>query len=219
MIAEKLNDWVTLYEGDCHDVLPLLTGIDAVVTDPPYGLGKRLSGGKWGANNSGFDWDVLPDLVPLLAMKLPTIIWGGNYFQLPPSRCQLIWWKPDAPPTMADAEVAWTNFDANTRLLRHTIAATRESKERALGHPTQKPLRVMRWCISHLPADANVILDPFAGSGTTGVAAMLEGRKCILIEKDPQYCEIIRRRIDKATGTGSGSLFAPKHSLFEEEPC
>ena len=193
---ETIGD-ATLYLGDCRDILPTLGKVDAVVTDPPYGLGKRMQGGTWGAqvHNEGFlKWDLEAphDVVSgLIARSVPTIIWGGNYFEVPPSRCWLNWDKVNAVPTMADFEQAWTNLD-------------RPSKRKALpvgrvefGHPTQKPLPLMLWCLSFLPG-GGITLDPFMGSGTTGVACVLEGRSFIGIEIDPGYFDIACRRIEEA---------------------
>ena len=194
--VEHIGD-ATLYLGDCRDILPGLGKVDAVVTDPPYGLGKRMQGGTWGAqdHNSGFlKWDLEApqDVVSsLIAMNIPAIIWGGNYFQVPPSRCWLNWDKVNAVPTMADFEQAWTNLD-------------RPSKRRCLpvgrvefGHPTQKPLPLMEWCLGFLPS-ARIILDPFMGSGTTGVACANLGRSFIGIEREPSYFDIACRRIEEA---------------------
>jgi site-specific DNA-methyltransferase (adenine-specific)/modification methylase len=94
---------------------------------------------------------------------------------------------------MADAELAWTNLDANTRCLVHSIAATNAER---VGHPTQKPLAVMRWTLGQF--DAETVLDPFMGSGTTGVAAVKLGRKFVGVEIDEGYFEIARRRIAEA---------------------
>ena len=187
----------TLYLGDCRDVLPTIGAVDAVVTDPPYGLGKRMQGGTWGAAAKYADMRVWDELAPadvvatLLALEKPSIVWGGNYFPVPESRCWLSWDKQNSVPTMADFELAWTNFD-------------RPSKRKSLpvgvhewGHPTEKPLRLMEWCLTFIP-DAQTILDPFMGSGTTGVAAVQMGRKFIGIERDEGYFEIACRRIEQA---------------------
>lgn len=186
-------DDVTLYCGDCLDILPTLGHVDAVVTDPPYGLGKKLDGGSWGNIST---WDILPPIYDLLPMAKIVVIWGGNYHILPPSRGWLAWYKPDAPPSMASMELAWTNLDMNSRLLSQTIAAT--NAERA-GHPTQKPAALMAWCleIAKVPIGATV-LDPFMGSGTTGVACVRTGRRFIGIEIDPTYFAIAQRRIAEA---------------------
>jgi len=196
---EQIGD-CTLYLGDCRDILPTLGKVDAVVTDPPYGLGKRMQGGTWGAqvHNEGFlKWDLEAphDVVSgLIARSVPTIIWGGNYFEVPPSRCWLSWHKPDAPPTLSHFELAWTSLDRTSRQISQSIAATNGER---VGHPTQKPLRVMAWCLDFVP-DAALILDPFMGSGTTGVACVLAGRRFIGIEREPAYFDIACRRIEEA---------------------
>ena len=185
----------TLYQGDCMEVMPTLGRVDAVVTDPPYGLGKRMQGGTWGAkdHNSGFlKWDlVTPDWLPEAIGVTPAIVWGGNYLPFPPSRCWLIWSKINAVPTMADFEQAWTNLDRPSKRMDLPVGRVE------YGHPTQKPLALMKWCLGFLP-DAKTILDPFMGSGTTGVACVKTGRKFIGIELDPDYFDIACKRIRDA---------------------
>ena len=192
-----------LYNADCRDVVSGLTGIDAVVTDPPYGIKSGIVADrptKWqrgaGRETEGWDGGAIDFLPSLLNLGRTQVVWGGNYYSLPPSRCWLVWQKPDAVPSMADVELAWTNMDANSRCIRHTIAATRDHDERT-GHPTQKPLRVMLWTLDQV-RDANVILDPLMGSGTTGVACVKRGRRFIGIEKDPQHFAAACRRIEAA---------------------
>ena len=184
--------------GDCREILPKYGGTSlAVVTDPPYGLGKRMQGGTWGAqdHNSGFlRWDLeTPDDVieTLLALEVPTIIWGGNYFKVPPSRCWLIWHKVNAVPTMADFEMAWTNLDRPAKQKSLSVGRVE------FGHPTQKPLTLMEWCLGFIP-NSQTIIDPFMGSGTTGVACANLGRSFIGIEREPAYFDIACRRIAKA---------------------
>ena len=194
------HSWCELHHADCLDVLPITAG--AVVTDPPYGLGKRMQGGTWGAKNKEMMiWDALPaevsgllELAPLLA------IWGGNYYPLPPSRGWLVWHKPDAVPTMANAELAWTNQDRNTRQISWSIAATNAER---VGHPTQKPVRVMAWTLEQLgvPKGATV-LDPYMGSGTTAIACIRLGMNFIGIERDAAHyktaCDRIAHELDGA---------------------
>ena len=188
-----------LYLADCLDVLPALEKADAVITDPPYGLGARLSGGTWGTKFSGgLEWDQKPPdfLREVSQAGAVCVFWGGNYFELPPSRCWLVWAKPDAVRTMADVELAWTSLDANSRLLRHSIAATNAER---VNHPTQKPVRVMSWSIEQAGVpEGGTVLDPFMGSGTTGVACAHLGRRFIGIEIDAAYFEIACARIEQA---------------------
>lgn len=199
-----------LYLADCMDVLPHLTHFDAVIADPPYGLGKKLAGGSWGATATSkevLDWDSDPSsaLMSLIALGSVQIVWGGNYYPMPPSRGWLSWFKPDAPPSMANFELAWTNMDRNARQLSHSIAATNAER---VGHPTQKPLALMKWCIEQA-GNPQTILDPFMGSGTTGVAATQMGRRFVGIERDPRYFEIACRRIEQAQSQGDMFVAPP----------
>ena len=191
---ERIGDCV-LYQGDCLAIMPTLGRVDAVVTDPPYGLASRLQGGTWGKkfDGSDYDWDARPPAANLFG-AVPSIVWGGNYIGLPASRCWLVWYKRDAVRTMADCELAWTNFDANARVFDWTIAATNAER---IGHPTQKPVALMEWCLGFLP-NAQTILDPFMGSGTTLVACAKMGRKGIGIELDPEYFDIACKRVEAA---------------------
>ena len=189
----------TLYQGEAGAVMAVLDAdacCDLLLTDPPYGLAEKLQGGTWGKSFAGEyqDWDAkAPEKLVFLAMEFAPkqIIWGGNYFSMSPSRCWLTWFKRDAVQTMADCELAWTNFDANAKVFDWTIAATNAER---VGHPTQKPVALMRWCIGQA-GDPQTILDPFAGSGTTGVAALQMGRKFIGIEREPAYFKIMCERI------------------------
>lgn len=183
----------TLYLGDCREILPTLGKVDAVVTDPPYGLGERMQGGTWGAADKYADmraWDAEApqDVVDELVKRgAPSVIWGGNYFDLPPSRCWLSWSKLNAVPTMAALELAWTNLDRPAKEIRLPVGVHDK------GHPTQKPLSVMLWSVGFVPP--GVVLDPFMGSGTTGVACVQQGRSFVGIEIEPRYFETACRRI------------------------
>ena len=188
----------TLYLGDCMEILPTLKPVDAVVTDPPYGIGFGAKHTKWSANRGVVlgEWDEnIPDVHCLLDIADEVVIWGGDRFSLPVSRRWLTWVKPDAPPTFASTEFAWTNKNRPARYIIHSISQTNQER---VGHPTQKPIRVMEWSLSFIPDEAEVILDPFMGSGTTGVACMNLGRKFIGIEIEPKYFDIACERIENA---------------------
>lgn len=195
---EYLAEGVTLYLGDCREIVPTLGKVDAVVTDPPYGIGFAAQPTKWQrrAGRTAEKWDdnVVADLPAILAAGSSQIVWGGNYYGLPPSRGWLCWHKPDAPPSMASLELAWMNIDRNARHISVSIGATNAER---VGHPTQKPIAVMVWSIQQLPPPSALILDPFMGSGTTGVAAVRLGRKFIGIEIEPKYFDIACRRISE----------------------
>lgn len=196
------HSWCVIYHADCKDVLPL--ACDAVVTDPPYGIGRtgfqnHHTAGQRKRKMNGFGWDDEPaDVSGLLELAPLVAIWGGNYYPLPPSRGWLVWHKPDAVPSMSNAELAWTNQDRNTRQISWTIAATNAER---LGHPTQKPVRVMAWTLEQLgvPKGATV-LDPYMGSGTTGIACIRLGMNFIGIERDAAHyktaCDRIAHELD-----------------------
>ena len=187
----------TLYLGDCLEILPTLPKVDAVITDPPYGLG--LSSALFLAARSRMDktdWDsaVFDRLDEVRAYGVIQVIWGGNFYDLPPSRGWLSWFKPDAVPTMANFELAWTNLDRPARQISHSISATNGER---VAHPTQKPLRVMGWTIEQAGMPEHV-LDPFMGSGTTGVAAVQLGKRFTGIEIHEPYFAIACERIENA---------------------
>jgi site-specific DNA-methyltransferase (adenine-specific)/modification methylase len=175
------------------EVLPTLGEVDAVVTDPPYGIGitksNRLSVSR-GMGGKSWD-DKAPDLSFL--PDVPSIIWGGNYFELPPTRAPLVWDKNNPGRDFADFEMAWSNLD----MVARRIVQRPMNMDGGKVHPTQKPIAVMEWCLSFLP-DAELIADPFMGSGTTGVACVNLGRKFIGIEKEPEYFDITCQRIQDA---------------------
>lgn len=201
----------SLYLGDCLSVLPHLPKVDAVVTDPPYGIGadtgqaKRanLRHGAAMAPSTDYgqsDWDGEPCkqevIEQMRRISRWQVVFGGNYFVLPPARCWLVWDKLNGANDYADCELAWTNLDKPVRRLAFRWhGMLRDGNDGQRVHPTQKPTDVMRWCLSLLPEHCDTILDPFMGSGTTGVAAVRLGRKFIGIEIEPKYFEIAKRRI------------------------
>ena len=202
---------VRLICADCRDVLPTLGKVDAVVTDPPYGIGAaRGSHSNLRMPDEG--WDDTPADLSCLP-NVPSIIWGGNYFDLPPTRCFLFWDKHPVPPSYAAGELAWTSLNKNAAKWCGRVGDEVAVKDRS--HPTQKPVRLMKWCIGFLP-DAGTILDPFMGSGTTGVAAVKLGRRFIGIEIEPKYFDIAVRRISDALKQPDMFIDKPKPAKQEE---
>jgi site-specific DNA-methyltransferase (adenine-specific) len=188
------DDFATIYHGDCREILPSLPKFDMVLTDPPYGIdfASQPTTYQRAAGMKPEQWDAVRiELPPFNADTI--VIWGGNYFALPISRGWLSWYKPDAPPSMGNVELAWTNKDRNCRQINHSIAATNAER---VGHPTQKPLAVMLWTLSQFP-DCKTILDPYMGSGTTLRAAKDLGRQCVGIEINEHYCELAKRRLSQ----------------------
>jgi len=203
--VEQIGD-ATLYLGDCMEILPTLGKVDAVVTDPPYGIGesneKNATRGKAAppTNYGHYEWDQSPatpeQISAIRASSCHQVIFGGNYFNLPPTSCWLVWDKQNSGD-FADCELAWTNLPKAVRRIYWRWNGMIRKGSDIREHPTQKPVGVMEWCIGHLP-DVNTILDPFMGSGTTGVACAKLGRKFIGIELEPKYFDIACKRIDDA---------------------
>ena len=201
-----------LYCGDCLEILPTLDKVDAVITDPPYGIGenskKNASRGKLAppTDYGDFDWDQSPASQEQLAVCMNlapvVVIWGGNFFGLPAASKWLVWDKQNSGD-FADCELAWTNLPGAVRIFRHMWNGMLRASERGLPryHPTQKPVALLEWCIKQAK-DPEIALDPFMGSGTTGVACMNLGRKFIGIEIEERYFQIACERIDQAQRQG-----------------
>lgn len=197
-----------LWHGDCREVLPLLGKFDAVITDPPYGINaaRTRNSAKDGWVDYGCDgWDLSRPDRETFDLFLPrgrvVIVWGGNYFTdwLPPSMQWLSWDKGQDGFSLADFELAWTNQNKAARRINYPRAlALKDIKQ----HPTQKPEAVMRWCIEQA-GDVKTVLDPFMGSGTTGVACAQMGKAFTGIERERRYFDIACERIDRAQAQGS----------------
>lgn len=204
------NPSLDIYCGDCLEIMPLLPKVDLVVTDPPYGINADLemhkkSGQQYGnaaapkGNYEYSNWDTTTPSKELfnqiIEISKEQIIFGGNFFELPPTRCLLIWDKQNGDNAFADCEIAWTNFDKPIRIKRHMWnGMIRKNGEDRWGHPTQKPIGVIKWAIGHSKL-TGLIFDPFLGSGTTLVACKELRRNGIGIEISEKYCEIAKKRL------------------------
>jgi site-specific DNA-methyltransferase (adenine-specific)/modification methylase len=208
----------TLYLGDCAKVLSMIDKVDAVITDPPYGINenskKVASRGNMAIpkDYGHFDWDKSPppdELIELIRTKGKyQAFFGGNYFTLPPTSCWLVWDKLNGDNDFADCELAWTNWHKAVRRLQWRWNGMIRQGNEERYHPTQKPLEVMKWVIELCPK-SDTILDPFMGSGTTGVAAIQFGKKFIGIEREAKYFDIACKRIEQAVA---------QPQLFKYEP-
>lgn len=186
-----------------------LPQVDLVLTDPPYGINAYSTGTMGGsvlAKQSTYaatSWDSSPptreEIERVISAGTHAILFGGNYFHVPPSSCWLVWDKDNGLNYFADCELAWTNLPKAVRKLRHKwqgmLQEDMANKEQRF-HPTQKPVQVMEWAINQCK-DVRTILDPYMGSGTTLVAAKQLGRQCIGIEREEKYCEIAARRLSQ----------------------
>jgi len=216
--------------GDCLEVLPTLPKVDAVITDPPYGIGessKKVANRQRKGNSTAmadqrdygaFDWDQSPPDASLIQAIRDKgeyqAFFGGNYFGLPATSCWLVWDKLNGDNDFADCELAWTNWPKAVRRLQWRWNGMIRQGNEERYHPTQKPLEVMKWVIELCPK-AGTILDPFMGSGTTGVAAIQLGRSFIGIEREPKYFDIACKRIEQAVA--QGQLFAPERTKQVQE--
>lgn len=202
------DDHITIYHGDCREILPELEPVDLVLTDPPYGIkmdkgfsgfggfGKPILRRRYEQDN----WDkTRPDSIVFercISAGKMSIIWGGNFFAdiLPQSTHWIFWDKLQTMPSFGDGELAWTNSGRKS-IRKVTIQWNGLiGKEDSRYHPTQKPIKLLTWCIvNYTPSDT--VLDPFMGSGTTLRAAKDLGRKAIGIEIEEKYCEIAAKRM------------------------
>lgn len=219
----------TLYLGDCLEVMPMLGEVEHVFSDPPYGIGesqkKNLSRHSKAECTvyAGGDFDHAPASLEQISMMREMsdyqIFWGGNYFELPPARCWLVWDKQNGASDFADCELAWTNMDrAVRRIVWQWSGFMRKGEARGVKrvHLTQKPVEVMEWCLGFLP-NAETILDPFMGSGTTLVACAKMGRKGIGIELDPDYFEIACKRVEDEHKNPSMIAEYTRHAALEQD--
>jgi DNA modification methylase len=184
---------ITIYHGDCREILPTLPKCDLLLTDPPYGIG--IAANPFRQKYLPQEWDNTPCPDDLLTAAMVAaenqVIWGGNYFDLPPVQGFLVWDKQQPEDfSSAMCEMAWTSRTAPAKLFRFRVVGY--FKE----HPTEKPVDLIQWCAGFFP-DAQTILDPFMGSGTTPVAAKNLGRKAIGIEIEERYCEIAAKRLSQ----------------------
>jgi len=197
-----------IIQGDCLEVMRQMPDkcVDLVLTDPPYGLNNKIhDGGTWATHekyNNVLAWDFKPTqklFNEIQRIGKNSIIWGGNYFadMLPVSRCWLTWVKPPFP-TMSEVDFAWTSFDKPAKVYHCP-------RVNPSIHPTQKPEKLINWCIENYSDNGSTIFDPFLGSGTTAVICEGTGRKWVGCEVAPKYCAIARKRI--AAEQAQGKLF------------
>lgn len=233
---ETIAEGVTLYLGDCHEIMPTLGKVDAVVTDPPYGKGERTNrksngrdvSGRLKSNAAGWakDWPPVQGddkpFDPSACLKYPKIVlFGANWFssRLPDASQWIIWDKREqtGPDDNADCEMAWTNLGGPTRIHRQLWRGICRRGEENIAsgegrvHPTQKPIELMAFCLDacRLPPKATV-LDPYMGAGATGVAAVRRGLQFAGIEIEPIYFDTACQRIAAATKQQDMFIEKPK---------
>lgn len=205
------NALATIYHADCRGVVPTLGDFDLLLTDPPYGIGEAAGKNKSRSKLAkakdfgNLTWDNAPpapwviDMVRDAATR--QAIFGGNYFNLPPSKCWLVWDKRNGASHFADCELVWTNFPMAVRQIRWRWAGMlqEDMKNKEIRHhPTQKPVPVVDWIIGLAEKKRPVgsIIDPFMGCGTALVAASRRGILSVGVEREEAYCEAAARRLE-----------------------
>lgn len=184
-----------IINGDCLEVMKTFAdkSFDLVLTDPPYGIG--IASNPFRQKFEKQDWD---NAVPskeyfdeIFRVSKEQIIWGGNYFDLPPSQGFFIWDKKQPRDfSSAMCEYAWSSRQSPAKLYSEWVVQVEKF------HPTTKPIGLMDFCLSFFP-EVKTVLDPFGGSGTTAVSCKKAGKDCTLIEISPEYCEIARKRLEQ----------------------
>lgn len=221
--VEVIGD-ATLILGDCQEIVLAgdeeLGEFDCIVMDPPYGIGAEGGVGKfgkrnWGAEGKDRNWDTSAPTAMvdrLVRMGLPTLIWGGNYFALPPCRGLMIWDKGATfkGRKFSECEIAWCSVDRPARILAYDPSAKQDYRQGNKHHPTMKPITVMEWSILAMPNTITTVLDPFMGSGSTGIAAIRAGKRFIGVERDHEY-------FDRAVARFQAAQDAPQ--LFTAAPA
>jgi len=194
------HNGITIYHGDCREILPTIKA-DVIVSDVPYGIALDTSSRcEHLSDHKPIHGDDVPfDPAHLLSMNLPTVLFGANHYasRLPDSRGWFCWDKATRDGLdlkQAEVEFGWTNFLTRPKMLRHMWSgAFRDSERGTRLHPAQKPVDLMSWVLSWTPPGC--VLDPYMGAGPVLVAAKLEGRKAIGIEIEERYAEIAAKRL------------------------
>jgi site-specific DNA-methyltransferase (adenine-specific) len=195
-----LNPESIVYNADCMDIMKEYPNkyFDLAVVDPPYGIGGKFKGGKTGKMNFNEivnkDWDKVPSdeyFSELQRVSKNQIIWGGNYFNLPPTRCFIVWDKIISEDfSLAMAELAWTSFDKLAKIYKLQVPKNGKI------HPTQKPVKLYDWIFKNYAKPTDKILDTHLGSGSSRIAAYKSGLSFVGIELDKDYFDAQEKRFN-----------------------
>lgn len=215
---EDLKAGIRIFNCDWRELDDETLRCDCLLCDPPYGL--KEAAGKNKSRNKAFgsktslsknrviqakdygvsNWDDAPpseeDLLRLRGLTKWQIIFGGNYFVLPPSRCWLVWDKVNSGD-FADCELAWTNLDKAVRKFTYMWNGMLKENPEYRMHPTQKPRNLFSWCLTQAPSDVRSVLDPYAGVCTTAVCCKAVGLSCICVEREEKYAEDGAKRLEQ----------------------
>ena len=194
---------IEIIQGDCLEIMKTFNDnqFDLVLTDPPYGLDKKLSQGagkhtnaKFRTSYEGKSWDKLIEwsvFEEMFGVSKEQIIFGANYYSMPATRGIICWDKKQYMPTFSRWEYAWSSFQKPARM--YEVLNGQDTRV----HPTQKPIKLFVEILKDYTSEGDTVLDPFLGSGTTAVACERMGRNCVGIEISEEYCEIARKRVQE----------------------
>jgi len=197
---------IELLNCDCMEYMATVPDkyFDLAIVDPPYGLGNKLvdggagRNGKFDKNRDSVKWDILPAdeyFEQLFRVSKNQIIWGSNYFSMPPTRCNLIWYKMQEF-SGADFELAWTSFDKASKAFKMSrVEAYSDGKI----HPTQKPVALYNWLLTNYAKKGQRVFDSHLGSGSSAIAAHYFGVDFVGCELDKDYFDAAKARFDMAT--------------------
>ena len=193
---------IELLNCDCMEYMRTLPdkAFDLAIADPPYGIGINNSSRLGHYGGKGKKWDnETPDdfyFLELQRVSKNQIIWGANYFNMPPCRCFLIWDKqqPEAV-SFASCEYAWTSFDASAK----TYYQRPQCADVVRIHPTQKPTKLYEWLLANYAKQGDRILDTHLGSGSSAIAAHYGGFDFVGCELDADYFNAASKRFEQAT--------------------
>lgn len=205
--------------GDCMEILPTLGKVDAVITDPPFGVGNfvQTTGslrGRGAEMGKAVDWNESappPEFFVLIqSISKHRIIWGANFFNSFEDRGgAIIWDKAQPMPNFSKADIASCTHFQKTEIVRIPWTNFTVARAAQTDHPCERPVELYDWCIKYLPGNVTSVMDPFLGSGSCGVAAVRAGRAFVGIEREPKYFDIACQRIEQAY---------KQRPLFEAEP-
>lgn len=188
-----------VYNMDCMEGMAKYPDkyFDLAIVDPPYGIDINSSGRLGHYGGKGKNWDnKTPNndfFIELFRISKNQIIWGGNYFSLPPTRCFLIWDKQQPEDvSFASCEYAWTSFDKSAK----TFYKRPQNADKERIHPTQKPIKLYKWLLSNYAKQGNKILDTHLGSGSSRIAAYDMGFDFVGFELDKDYFDAQEKRFN-----------------------
>lgn len=218
--VRRIREFVEVRHADCMAVMAEFPDgwFDLAIVDPPYGLGDRLSDGGGVLEKRAYvqmyrekNWDVMPDadyFAEVRRVAKNQIVWGGNYFNLPPTRGIISWDKVQDMPTLSAWEMAWTSFDCVARIYRG------RSQDAARIHPTQKPVKLYDWLLAKYAKPGQRILDTHLGSGSSAIACHYARCPLVACEIDADYFAAACERIERETA--QMGLFA--EAVVKTEP-